>query len=163
MQACFAGIGERGFMIPETMDHLASIPGLHVCAECQRVLRTGFVGKSLHTRFAGIGEIRVVVLETLDHPALVVGPEVFASVEHRLRSGNLSLSYARTEAVTVGQSGTVAIDTLTGQATFKPIQFLQVSGGPSVQRATDQKRVRFRCAPRWSGWSWNFPALAIGG
>ena len=78
MQACFAGIGERGFMIPETMDHLASIPGLHVCAERQRVLRTRLVGKSLHPRFAGIRELRVVVFESLDHPAPVVRPEVFA-------------------------------------------------------------------------------------
>src|SRR2546425_12015402 len=76
MQACFAGLGKLRFVVPQTMDHLTSISGLHLLAQHQRVLRTRLVGKSLHTRFAGIGEIRVVVFETLDRPAPVVRPDV---------------------------------------------------------------------------------------
>jgi len=64
--------------------------------------------------------------------------EVLASVQHRLKSADLSFSYARTEAVTVGESGTVVTDTLTGQASFRPLQYLQVSVGPSVQRSSPE-------------------------
>src|SRR5207302_9524765 len=64
--------------------------------------------------------------------------EVLASIQHRLKSADFSFSYARTEAVTVGESGTVVTDTLTGQASFRPLQYLQVSIGPSVQRSSPE-------------------------
>ena len=42
----------------------------------------------------------------------------------------------RTQAVTVGESGTSTTDTVNAQAAFSPIQFLQVSLGTSVQRSS---------------------------
>jgi hypothetical protein len=69
-----------------------------------------------------------------------VDAEVLASVQHRLKFADLFFSYSRTEAITVGESGTVVTDTLTGQASFRPLQYLQVSIGPSVQRSTPEGR-----------------------
>ena len=40
--------------------------------------------------------------------------------------------------MSVGQSGTLGTDTLTGQASFRPLQFLQVSVGPSLQRSSPE-------------------------
>ena len=67
-----------------------------------------------------------------------IDAEVLATLQHRLKFGDLSLSYSRTEAVTPGESGTVATDTFSGQATFVPLRFLQVSVRPTVQRSASE-------------------------
>jgi predicted porin len=65
-----------------------------------------------------------------------VDAEVLASLQYRFKFTDVLLAYSRTVAVTPGQSGTAVTDTVTGQASFKPLKFLQVSVGPSVQRSS---------------------------
>ena len=65
--------------------------------------------------------------------------EVLASVQHRLKSADLSFSYARTEAVTVGESGTVVTDTLGlpfHVGTTMPSQVWPTAGCPLCQNGT---------------------------
>lgn len=67
-----------------------------------------------------------------------LGAEVAAGLQHRLKWVELSLTYAHTQAVVVGQGGTVITDTLGGQVSFTPLQRLQVSVGPGFQRSSGE-------------------------
>ena len=67
-----------------------------------------------------------------------VGPEVFLGVQHRLKFVDLSLSYANTQAVDLGQSGPVTTQTVSGAAEVRVSRFLRVSVGPSFQTSSGE-------------------------
>jgi hypothetical protein len=67
-------------------------------------------------------------------------PEVSGSLRHRLRAGELALAYARTEGTSIGQAGTLTIESLTGLATWEPRRSLRLRAAPSVVRVEQARR-----------------------
>jgi hypothetical protein len=64
-----------------------------------------------------------------------VDPEVSASLRYRLQTGELALTYARTQATSVGQVGTLTTESVTAPIVWEPRRSLRFRATPNAVRA----------------------------
>jgi hypothetical protein len=71
-----------------------------------------------------------------------IRPEISTTVRQRLEGGELTVSYSRTQATTMGETGTIDLNRLAATGTFRPTPRFTLSIAPALARsARDGRQV----------------------